>query len=361
MRQILREAVRRSVSRRSRGAGAAAERARALEAEGRLREALEQWTQLNRLDPDPWIEEHLIELRCDDRLTEPTGRGIEPWPPTFDDPFPDVVGVPPEVDAAALTAELLGGGLRHHGCLLVRGLIPSHTTAVLREAIDRAFAGREAFSQGAARQETSPWYAPSEPWDRSTPDKARRSRRFSHSGNSSLHLCDSPRGCFEAIDALTHAGVVDVVSTYLGERVVLSSPKTMLRRVSPEATPSWHQDGSFMGVKSRVVNVWVALSDCGSGHDAPGIAILPRRLDESLHGEVSNGNIILSPAELDAARGDVEPVTPSFSAGDALLFDELMAHANGGGQPGLTRHRYALEAWMFAPTFMPADYLPMAL
>ena len=125
--------------------------------------------------------------------------------------------------------------------------------------------------------------------------------------------------------------MAEVVSGYLGERVVLSSPKTMLRRVSPEATPSWHQDGSFMGVRSRVVNVWVALSDCGTGHDAPGIAILPHRLDESLHGEVSDGNIILSPAELDAARGGIEPVRPTFAAGDALLFDELLAHANGGG------------------------------
>lgn len=328
---------------------------------GRVREALVAWTRLNQLGGDPEVEAHLLEVRCDPRLTTPTGTGVDPWPRQLEDPFPGLVGQVPEVPAADLSMEVLGGAILHHGSLLVRGLLSDHQAESLRVVVDRAFAAREALAQGAPVAQTAPWFQPCAPWDRATPSKAKASRRFSAAGGSSLHLCDSPRGFFKVMDALATTRVVDVVSDYLGEPAVLSAPKTMLRRVSPEASPSWHQDGSFMGVHSRVVNLWISLSHCGDGCDAPGISILPRRVDWSLHGEVSDGNIILSPTELEEAGAGVGATRPTFGPGDALLFDELMAHANGGGQPGLTQHRYAIESWMFAPTFMPGEYLPIAI
>jgi hypothetical protein len=60
-----------------------------------------------------------------------------------------------------------------------------------------------------------------------------------------------------------------------------------------------------------------------------------------------------------SGRRGIPVVRPHCQPGDALLFDELCLHANGGDQAGLTRERYALEAWMFAPSGKPGHYLPI--
>ena len=157
------------------------------------------------------------------------------------------------------------------------------------------------------------------------------------------------------------SNVVEVISEYLAESPVLSVQKTMLRRVPPAARPTWHQDGSFLGERTRTVNTWTALSVCGEGTDAPGLAILPRRLTTSIRGETRGADIAFSPEQLASAGEGMGPVYLRFEPGDALLFDHLLAHANGGGQPGLKRNRYALETWMFAPSSMPSSYLPIAV
>ena len=41
-----------------------------------------------------------------------------------------------------------------------------------------------------------------------------------------------------------------------------------------------------------------------------------------------------------------------FRAGDALLFDHLLLHRTAVG-PGMTRERYAMETWLFAPSVVP--------
>jgi ectoine hydroxylase-related dioxygenase (phytanoyl-CoA dioxygenase family) len=69
--------------------------------------------------------------------------------------------------------------------------------------------------------------------------------------------------------------------------------------------------------------------------------------------------IPLSADDVVVTAGGIPIVHPYCRPGDALLFDELCLHANGGDQTGLTRHRYALEAWMFAPSAKPAAYLPI--
>jgi hypothetical protein len=333
----------------------------AAEADGQIREAIAAWTAVNRLHPDPKVEEHLVQLRCNLAFSEPAGGAIEPWPRQLEDPFPDVVGQAPQIDADLLSMELLGGAIQHHGCLLVRGMLTPERAGAIRTTIDSAFAGRKDHLQGVPTAETTPWYVPCAAWDAMTPDKARNSRRYSDAGRGAIHACDSPRAIFQIAEALEAGRLLPVIAEYLGEQPVLSANKTMLRRVPPDAKPSWHQDGSFMGQQTRTVNVWVALSDCGDGRDAPGIAIVPRRLARSLRGEVSNGDIILTPDQFAEASDGIAAIRPTFAQGDALLFDELLAHANGGGQPGLSRPRYAVEAWMFAPTSLPTRYLPISV
>jgi hypothetical protein len=338
-------------------------RARALEDEaaGRIPDAIAAWTEANRLQPEAEVEEHLVQLRCDHALSQPPGVATAPWPRPLEDPFPDVEGRAPEIDATALSMERLGGAIQHHGCLLVRGLVAPDRIAPMRTTIDRVFAGRKDHLQGVPPAETTPWYVPCAAWDALTPEKARNGRRYTDAGGSAMRACDSPRAIFQIAEVLQGSPVLPVIAAYLGERPVLSANKTMLRRVPPDAKPSWHQDGSFMGQQTRTVNVWIALSDCGDGNEAPGIAIVPRRLASSLRGEVSDGDIILTPDEFADASGGIGAVRPTFAAGDALLFDELLVHANGGGQPGLSRPRYAVEAWLFAPTSLPSGYLPIAV
>ena len=55
-----------------------------------------------------------------------------------------------------------------------------------------------------------------------------------------------------------------------------------------------------MGLSSRAVDIWVALSECGEGTDAPGLSILPRRLDTSVRPARGRAPV---PAEHGGARG----------------------------------------------------------
>ena len=63
-----------------------------------------------------------------------------------------------------------------------------------------------------------------------------------------------------------------------GERPLISVQKTTLRKADPSVRGAWHQDGAFMG-EVRSLNLWLSLSRCGD--EAPGLDIVPRRLDET--------------------------------------------------------------------------------
>jgi ectoine hydroxylase-related dioxygenase (phytanoyl-CoA dioxygenase family) len=129
--------------------------------------------------------------------------------------------------------------------------------------------------------------------------------------------------------------------------------------VPPDAKPAFHQDGTFMGLATRAVDIWVALTECGAGTGAPGLAVLPKRLHTSARPNAAAPQLPLSADELETVADGTQVVHPHCRPGDALLFDELCLHSTGGDQPGLTQHRYALEAWMFAPSAKPDRYLSM--
>ena len=52
--------------------------------------------------------------------------------------------------------------------------------------------------------------------------------------------------------------------------------------------------------------------------------------------------------------------SPEFSPGDALLFDHLFLHRTGVA-PGMTRERWAIETWFFAPSTLPRGPDPARL
>jgi len=47
-----------------------------------------------------------------------------------------------------------------------------------------------------------------------------------------------------------------------------------------------------------------------------------------------------------------------FREGDAIIFDEMNLHRSAVS-PGMTKDRFAIEAWFFAPSCYPIEQLPI--
>ena len=76
----------------------------------------------------------------------------------------------------------------------------------------------------------------------------------------------------------------------------------------------------------RAMNVWLSLSHCGD--DAPGLDLLPRRLDDFLPDRDRGGLARDQVSDSVAGKRPGRPASlrPIFEPGDALLFDELFLH-----------------------------------
>jgi hypothetical protein len=177
-----------------------------------------------------------------------------------------------------------------------------------------------------------------------------------------IWVADSPRLAAELFDVFERAGLLRLVTGYLGEHPAFSVNKSTLRRVTfnPNALPVsfWHQDGAVLG-EVRALNVWLSLSHCGDV--APGLNVIPTRIDHVLptgtEGAVFDWSV--SDAVAEEAAGEVGISRPIFEPGDALLFDELCLHATAWS-PEMTDTRYAVECWFFGPSAFPAEYPPLA-
>jgi hypothetical protein len=333
-----------------------ADRARRLAAEGRYRDAIEL---LSREPLDTIDLQTLCDLVGWRLAAFDPQRGAQPWPATYRDPFPGAGG-PPEIGRSALTTEILGGAIQHHGCLLVRGLISGEETRSLAGVVERAFAAAAAFEaerMSGGAPERSPWFAP---YPLAPDDGMKEPSRYWLIENGGVWTADSPRALTDFIRFLRGHGVLKVIEDYLGERTYLSLGKSTLRRVPPTALGGWHQDGAFLGLSTRTVNCWLTLSDCGE--DAPGLDVYPRRLN----GLVETGTRgapftwAVGDAVVDDMAKSVPHVMPRFAAGDALLFDQLLLHRTGV-RPGMTRERLAIESWFFAGSTFPMEQMPIAL
>ena len=332
---------------------------RRTEPERSLRGQLASLTAENRRNRSATIDEQLARVRHE-AFRELDATPLVVWPPAFADPFPDVEGRPPEVSPAELSAAVLGGAIQHHGCLLVRGLFSPDRVAQLVDDTDRAFKARVDFEAGTPPTETSPWYAPFAPGPEWPP--LADSQRDWVRDCGAIWIADSPAALFDVTEGLAEARVPELLHEYLGEPAAMSVNKCTLRRVRPGASGAWHQDGSFLGSGMRTVDVWVALSECGGDTSAPGLAMVPRRIDHVLatKHEGAASPIAVSETDLREVLQGKPPLRPTFAAGDALLFDELFLHCTGG-TTDKTRDRYALEAWFFAPSAFPSMYVPMAV
>jgi Phytanoyl-CoA dioxygenase (PhyH) len=328
--------------------------ASALEEDGRPLEAIELLSEANRGSPDARLEERLVLLRhvAFDSLDR-----------TRPDHLPPVIvaephaGPLPELEPIELTAATLRAGMARNGCVLVRGLISPTRAAGLARGIDRVLEGFDAQVAGAAAGSSSPWYAPFEP----PVDRYRvGGRRKWVRASGAVWTVESPRMLFELCELLDETGIGDLVTAYLGERPALSANKCTVRRVPVDTSTNWHQDGAFLGAEVRSLNLWLVLSDCGA--DSPGLEIVPRRLDTVLptgtDGAIFDWSV--SPEIVDEVSRDTPVLAPYFRAGDALLFDHMLLHRTAA-RPGMTRERYAMENWLFAPSSYPEGQIPLVL
>ena len=330
-------------------------RAQALASERRYAQAIAAASGVLQAGPDEELERSLVQWRCREFDTRPASLARQDWPPAYADPFPGLRGLP-EIDKGQLSADVLAGSILHHGSLLVRGLIDPSVAASMAKDVDHAFAGRMAQADAYDDTLATPWYRrlPLPP-----DHLVERSREFVEAGFAGIYMADSPRMLARFIDVLRGTAVVPMIAEYMGEEPFLSAGKTTVRRVpSSMKTTSWHQDGAFLGQHIRSVNLWLSLSDCGV--DASGLDIVPRRLDYLAERGTGGAYFDWDVGDQVArsAAGDIPVVSPVFRPGDAVLFDHMMLHRTGL-PANMTRDRYAIEAWMFAPSSYPLEHLPL--
>jgi hypothetical protein len=325
--------------------------ANALEADGQLLEAVEALLEANRLRRDVTVERQLVRLRRDafahiDRSLPPPA-----WPPFVPEDRPGATeGGPPAVTAAELTPAVLRNGILRHGSLWVKGLVPPRRAAVLRDAIDRTMEAQEAFAAGTTTPAMAAWCDPLD----GIPDGD--ARRYMIRAGQGVLTVDSPRATYEFLATVRDLGVDRLIAAYLGERPVLSAEKCTLRRLDPSdpklGLANWHQDGSFLGAGIRTVNAWFALSPCG--RDAPGMDIIPIRVERLLATGEDGATYgwTVSPETIARELPGVPIWRPEFEAGDALFFDHFCLHRTAA-EPGMSRLRYGIESWFFAPSVYP--------
>ena len=274
-----------------------------------------------------------------------------PVAPVATDPFPGVEGIP-EVGPEDLDAEVLAGAIAHHGSVIVRGLLDPGTAVRIRDDVDRAFAAHRAEVAGAPPEEVAPWCVLMDDCDAGSCLGVVRSWVLERGG---ISVGEAPPLLFEVLEAYRDAGLLEVISDHLGGRPVIDPGKVTARKVAPVIDMAdWHQDGAFFGTAVRTVNVWTALTRCGGDSDAPGIEIVPRRLDDVVETGTDEANYGWSVGDAAVRRimGGRPTAEPLFEPGDAVLFDHLNLHRTIS-RVGHVRDRYAIEAWFFSPTDHP--------
>jgi hypothetical protein len=298
---------------------------------------------LNRGVDDGAVERQLVALRAQAFARRDTPRAIPPDPIRKNGYSGFRM---PAIDGAELDVIKLRDAMSAFGLLHVRGLLDAARVSHMRQVIDSALAAQEAAHAGAALDATLPWYEAS-PLVRG----GKVARDFVRA-NGSVLAVDSPRGMYQLLEMMYQRGLDRLVTDYFGERPALSAEKTTLRRVVTEPDPAgWHQDGRFLGTEIRSLNIWIALSDCGV--DAPGLELVPTRLHRIVPTGVDGADYDWSVSQVVVEREfPGEQIIPEFKQGDALIFDHFLLHRTARNVT-MTRPRYAIESWFFAPSAYP--------
>ncbi len=332
-----------------------------LELDGGVQELageIERVTELNRADPDADRERMLLHLRNELGIRLLTDAEVDPSYADSCYAEPDFAALPdgdalPEIEPDELTPGLLRAGILRHGCVLVRGLVARRAAQDFAKQIDRAFTERA--RHDADRSFNDRYYLPFEHDPRRG---VRLLREWIKAGGGVLAV-DSPTLSFQLGELYRACSLPELVRGYLGADPLVSGDKSTLRKAEPKVTGGWHQDGKFMG-DVKALNLWLSLSHCGD--DAPGLDIVPRRLERHVQTETDEAMMTnqISQRIAEETAGDHSIMRPIFEPGDALLFDELFLHKTAS-EPTMRHPRYAVENWFFSASGFPAGYVPLAL
>ena len=335
-------------------------RSQALCAAGDYRAAIELLVEENRRASSAELERQLLNLRIEGFQNEQ--RPPVDWDTARDERFSQVHGLP-EIELEDLNVENLRAGILDKGGLIVRGMMDAERVASFKECIHNALVARKAFAEAKAGAEPEP-----NPWFRRPESVAGGPVQFGSLGQNqytdtgSVWAVDSPPSAFRLIEFYRELGLAELLQDYFGEQAMLSVRKWVLRCVPPNngAEAGWHQDGQFMGDDIRTVNLWVALSDCGTDADAPGIDIVADNTREiyptGTHGAIFDWTVGQGLVD---EIGRQHPVQrPHFRPGDAVFFDHYNLHRTGFGTAD-KHYRYAVESWFFAASKAPAKQQPL--
>jgi hypothetical protein len=313
-------------------------------------EAIEELSRVNRDQSDLDRERRLVELRHLAYGAVPATPGRTAWPPDLADPFPGERGLP-EVSADQVSAAVIGGGILHHGCVRVNGLMAPEDAARFRDYIDQSFDERENAATGEGNDEAPRSYVPFELG-------REKAEGFGRAGF--IRAVDVPHALFDLVEVFTDSGVRAAITDYFRERPVMIANKWVLRKTATgKIGKDFHQDGAFLGDGIRTMDCWIALSHCGPGTGKPAVDLIPRRFPILASGEGAAFSWSLSEESVVAAAPDAEIVSPVFAPGDALFFDERLPHRTSVGLDLTTR--YAIESWFVAKSSYPSKHVPIVL
>lgn len=314
---------------------------------------IETLTRDNQTAPDRETERRLVHLRhlAGIRLVDAASNGAQ-FADAGSQQLPAAEPLP-EFTGDELTPEIVRAGILRDGCVLVRGLVPRDKARGLAERIESAFDERE--RQEAGGSAALGYYEEFRPQPRFGEVAGRSWIKM----GGGLLAADAPMLHFEMMQMFRDARLPELVGAYLGEPALISVHKTTLRKADPSIPGAWHQDGFFMGAV-RSLNLWLSLSRCGD--EAPGLDILPRRLDHYVATQTEEAvlDYTISQSQVEQTAGDTSVIRPIFEPGDALLFDELFLHQTGS-DPSMPNSRYAIENWFFGGSGFPNEYAPIAV
>ncbi len=267
----------------------------------------------------------------------------------------------PVIDAAELTATTLRNAVVDHGALHVKGLFDPATLTPLIPAIDNVLdavaSPREERAKFAAH-----YFNPPSNLVSIMPEKAMElgSLRLFGTASGSAMCVEAPSIAESLLELYESYGLKELVTDYLGEAPCLSVKKWVLRRsVLPVEENGWHQDGAFMGTDINTINLWIPLTTCGGDTGAPGMDLVPVRLNKIVSAQGATFDWSVSDDEVHASFAGSEPVAPVFELGDAFFFDHFYLHRTQYREQ-FTDLRYAVETWFFGASAFSKSQVPIA-
>tara|TARA_R110002072_G_scaffold298456_1_gene472479 strand:+ start:10600 stop:11661 length:1062 start_codon:yes stop_codon:yes gene_type:complete len=257
----------------------------------------------------------------------------------------------PEVSVTEFSAGKLQEAIRDQGYLLVRGLLSAESSAELRYTIDMSMRARmEIGKPRASGMSNDAFYYESPYFPGKHAGFSAQLKKSDYGPTGSIMVADTPRGAFQVLENYRALELNGLLAEYFGEPAVIATRKWVFRVVPPrQMGGGWHQDGQFMGAGARALNMWIALSPCGDTTAAPGLALIPRRINEILEYGTRGAKIdwVVGVELIDELAAETPVVKPYFAAGDALFFDHLSLHRTGHAKDQ-DKTRYALESWFYA-------------